>query len=250
MDYNTLKKANQELENQVNDKLDQLDENGLHYYAQKERKSILIEILFFGIFMGSVGIISLCLGIFGVDDDQTGKTIVIILGIVSIVLSTLFILFGSFDRKKSDKVLASRKIRRDLSKHIINKVILDEEKSHFSDPNFVISKTINIKTSSRWTTNKFFIDNINKKFIYCNDNKYSKAYRFTDIINYEVYENGKSKVQGRAGSALIGGAFFGLGGLIVGSSMSKNIDELCNNLKLIIRLNDFENPQISNKNID
>lgn len=51
-------------------------------------------------------------------------------------------------------------------------------------------------------------------------------------------------MQGRAGSALIGGAFFGLGGLIVGSSMSRNINEKCSQLKLIIRLNDFDCPQI------
>jgi hypothetical protein len=88
------------------------------------------------------------------------------------------------------------------------------------------------------------IDNQNKKFIYQRGKTYSKTYNFSDLINYEVYENGKSQVKGRAGSALIGGAFFGLGGLIVGSSMSRNINEKCNQLKLIIRVNDITCPQI------
>ena len=51
-------------------------------------------------------------------------------------------------------------------------------------------------------------------------------------------------VKGRAGSALIGGAFFGLTRLIVGSSMSREIEEKCNQLKLMIRLNDLDRPQI------
>ena len=79
--------------------------------------------------------------------------------------------------------------------------------------------------------------------IYQNLN-FIKMYKFSDLINYEVYENGQSKVKGRAGSALIGGAFFGLTGLIVGSSMSRKVEDKCNQLKLIIRLNDLNCPQI------
>ena len=126
--------------------------------------------------------------------------------------------------------------------------ILDVEfyilkQKHIIDDNFVLSKIIDI-ISSYNHSDKILIDNVNRKFIYNKGKEYSKAYNFSDIINYEVYENGKSQVQGRAGSALIGGAFFGLGGLIVGSSMSRNINEKCNQLKLIIRLNDFDCPQI------
>ena len=113
----------------------------------------------------------------------------------------------------------------------------------FVDNNFTISKEIPILASG-WASTKLLIDNHSKKFIYKKGKSFSKTYKFSDLINYEVYENGKSKVQGRAGSALIGGAFFGLGGLIVGSSMSRNINEKCNQLKLIIRLNDFNYPQI------
>ena len=108
---------------------------------------------------------------------------------------------------------------------------------------FVVSKEIDILANS-WHSTKLLIDNQNKKFIYQEGKSYPKTYNFSDLINYEVYENGKSQLQGRAGSALIGGAFFGLGGLIVGSSMSRNINEKCNQLKLIIRLNDFNCPQI------
>ena len=43
---------------------------------------------------------------------------------------------------------------------------------------------------------------------------------------------------------MIGGAFFGLGGAIVGGSRSRSVNEKCNQLKLILRVNDFNCPEI------
>ncbi len=112
-----------------------------------------------------------------------------------------------------------------------------------SKTNFIPSTSLTILASG-WSSTKLLINNNTKEFVYQRGKYSSKVYKFSDLINYEVYENGKSRVQGRAGSALIGGAFFGLGGLIIGSSMSRKINEKCNQLKLIIRLNDFNCPQI------
>ena len=108
---------------------------------------------------------------------------------------------------------------------------------------FCLTKEIDIITGGL-TLSKLLIDNQNKKFIYQKGKIYSKSYKFSDLINYEVYENGKSQVQGRVGAALVGGAFFGIGGLIVGSSMHRNINDKCNELKLIMHINDFECPEI------
>ena len=109
---------------------------------------------------------------------------------------------------------------------------------------FNISKRATLATTSPIKPH-LFIDDINKKFVYERATNLSKVYSFKDIISYEVYENGNSKIQGRAGSALIGGALFGLGGLVVGSSMSRGISEKCNDLKLIIHIKDSHNPQIT-----
>lgn len=111
------------------------------------------------------------------------------------------------------------------------------------DSSFVLNKSIDI-IATGWSSAKLLIDNKNKKFIYQKGKKYSKTYSFSDLINYEVYENGKSQVQGRVGSALIGGAFFGLGGAIVGGSRSRSVNEKCNQLKLILRVKDFNCPEI------
>ena len=117
------------------------------------------------------------------------------------------------------------------------------QQSKITDPNFKVSKEVPILASG-WLSAKLLIDYDSKKFIYRKGNNFSQAHKFSDIINYEIYENGKSKVQGRAGSALIGGAFLGLGGLIVGSSMGRSVDSKCNQLELIIRVNNSIMPQI------
>ena len=108
---------------------------------------------------------------------------------------------------------------------------------------FIVSKTIPLATDS-WTPEKLLIDDINKQFIYQFGESFFKTFSFSDIISYEVYENGVRKVQGRVDCALIGAAFFGIRGCIIGSSMPPEIIEYCSELKLIIHLNNLDCPQL------
>lgn len=132
-------------------------------------------------------------------------------------------------------------LRKKVAKE--NNFTAQDALSQILHENFTVTKSIKINNGS-WDSSELFIDMEHRKFIIQYDKVLSKAYNFSDLINYEVYENGMSKVKGRAGSALIGGAFFGLAGLIIGSSMSRKIDENCEQLKLIIRINDIDFPQI------
>lgn len=145
-------------------------------------------------------------------------------------------------------ILANQKQKKnsyyyDKSQELIVKGVKTDNKNICQEGGFIPTSTISILASG-WSSTKLLINNNTKEFVYQKGKYSSKVYKFSDLINYEVYENGKSQVQGRAGSALIGGAFFGLGGLLVGSSMGRKINEKCNQLKLIIRLNDFNCPQI------
>ena len=71
-----------------------------------------------------------------------------------------------------------------------------------------------------------------------------KKIQFKDVLNYEVYEDGKNVVKGSAGKALIGGAFFGVTGAIIGSSGKRKVNNYCSLLKLLIRINDINTPLI------
>ncbi len=113
---------------------------------------------------------------------------------------------------------------------------------------FIVSKMLTVKSEDYFSNNaikaarrigKLIIDNENKKLIFQKGATYSKAISFADIIRYEIYENGNHMVDSTAGSALLGGLLFGVEGAIIGSSGSKEINKICQQLKLIIYINDF-----------
>lgn len=91
-----------------------------------------------------------------------------------------------------------------------------------------------------------YLDDKNKQWTICyyNSNQF-KVYKYTDLNSFELFENGTSKVQGRTGSALVGGYFFGVVGAIAGASRSKTIDEICSSLQVKINVKDLNNPVIS-----
>lgn len=120
---------------------------------------------------------------------------------------------------------------------------IQKQNNFNAHPNFVVSKTIPIQNNGL-VTQQILIDNLHKKFIYQNGKKQTKPYLFSDIMSYEVYENEKSEVKGSIGSALIGGAFLGLGGAIIGGSAGREINQNVTQLKLIIRVADFDSPLI------
>lgn len=112
---------------------------------------------------------------------------------------------------------------------------------------FNLSKAIKYEQAI-FNSNKYsaiYIDNENRKWaIGTKKSVCSNIYNFSDLISFEVYQNGDSKVEGRVGSALIGGVFFGLAGAIAGSAGGKNIIKTCSSLRIRIRINDLNNPEL------
>lgn len=71
----------------------------------------------------------------------------------------------------------------------------------------------------------------------------SEVYSFKDIISYELLENEKTVVQGGRGAALVGGAFFGLEGAVLGGVLGKKkVREKCTSLKVKITVNNLSSP--------
>ena len=68
------------------------------------------------------------------------------------------------------------------------------------------------------------------------------AYDYSDLINYEVVENGNSVQSGRGGSAALGYLAFGVAGAIIGSSMAKENKELISDLHISISVRDLKAP--------
>lgn len=73
----------------------------------------------------------------------------------------------------------------------------------------------------------------------------STVYNYSDIIDFELLEDGESVASGGLGRALVGGALFGGAGAVVGAVTGKKKTKgVCNSLKLIITVNDFNNPTV------
>lgn len=90
-----------------------------------------------------------------------------------------------------------------------------------------------------------YIDDVNKKWAVCfMDSTSFKIYKYADLNSFELIEDGDSKVQGRAGSALVGSAFFGVVGAIAGAARAKKVNQVCNLLQIQISVNDLNNPSI------
>jgi hypothetical protein len=204
---------------------------------QKQKKSWLIATIVIAICCAVmlVGVIALFVS------KENGSAIFSLVVFIPSLIATIYFIYTYKNRTDNDWIVDYLK-----AKHLTSSAEGGEllrQANVVPDSSFVLNKSIDI-IATGWSSAKLLIDNENKKFIYQKGKKYSKTYSFSDLINYEVYENGKSQVQGRAGSALIGGAFFGLGGAIVGGSRSRSVNEKCNQLKLILRVKDFNCPEI------
>ena len=236
MSYTSSNETAQQIEKNAKEQLSKLSKNEIDALAKAYKQRIIKNNIIFAVISAIAYIIFFCCFPLITEGEPVGTGLIIFTIIIAIATIGLFPVLMLIDIRKPNEELALRAIKKDLTTNSpIMKPSLNE--------NFTFSKEVHILANG-WSSTKLLIDNDNKAFVYQRGKTYSKAYSFKDIINYEVYENGKSKVQGRAGSALIGGAFFGLGGLIIGSSMSRNVNEKCNQLKLFIRLNDIDCPQI------
>ena len=233
MENNFSKNAKQELEERAKSKLEQMTTQEKAQCVQKEKKRTYWW-LGISLYCSLVWIIFPFTNAFGEETyNPIGGFIMCAIAGITISVCMIVKLFKNEDQIALIRILRETKkeIKEELAiKEKQERVVLERKKlQDLVGEGFVISQTIPIGVSEL-TTTKLLIDNEYKQFVYISGRYHTKKYKFSDIINYEVYENGNSKVQGRAGAALIGGAFFGFGGLIAGSS---------------IRLNDFSSPQIT-----
>lgn len=72
-----------------------------------------------------------------------------------------------------------------------------------------------------------------------------ETYNYSDIINFELLEDGNSVASGGLGRALVGGFLFGgVGAIVGGVTGKKKSKEICSSLKLKITINDMTKPVV------
>lgn len=112
-----------------------------------------------------------------------------------------------------------------------------EEKNNLANVFTVTNKVGEIfyidETNKLWTIPEGFLS---KKI---NPNR---IHHYSDIVNYELLEDGTSVSKGGVGRALVGGFLFGGVGAIVGGTTGHKQQQMCTSLKLKITLKDINYP--------
>ena len=92
-------------------------------------------------------------------------------------------------------------------------------------------------------------DDRNRKFAIPKTNLIGKIkdlaiYDYSDILDYELIEDGNSISKGGVGRAIVGGALFGGIGAIVGGSTGHKQKSICSKLQVKITMNNMSYPTI------
>ena len=75
--------------------------------------------------------------------------------------------------------------------------------------------------------------------------KNPKIYTYSDIVDFELLEDGESIVKGGLGRAVAGGVLFGgIGAVVGGVTGGKKSNSICNSLKIKITINNINNPVV------
>lgn len=125
----------------------------------------------------------------------------------------------------------------------------DDWWAQVQEDGFELTNEIKAKVYGEWMDEDLtmFIDDNNKKFFF--QEKFlgipQAIYDYSDLLGFEISEDGHTVLEGSVGRALIGSWIGGTTGAIIGSSFSKNIEEHCNSISLILYLNNPSCPSIS-----
>lgn len=122
--------------------------------------------------------------------------------------------------------------------------------------NIKVSKEINCKAyiNNFESVNlyaKFLVDDENKTFSILNydvmtDKVDFKCVKYSDLINFNLFEDGEQQIQGKGMMAAGGALLFGVAGAVVGSvAGDSKIKNKCSELSARIQINDLQNPLLS-----
>lgn len=64
-----------------------------------------------------------------------------------------------------------------------------------------------------------------------------RIYKYAELIDFELSQDGVSTISSRAGDALVGGVLLGTTGAVIGASKSKDIQEYCSSLCVELTIN-------------
>ena len=222
-----------ELIKRTRDRISFLTREQVTTLAKKSRKKIILFAILIPLCYIAT-IISTCIISYYTDTGTYEIPILVIINGILLLIADPIVALKLLN--KTDEELIIRYIQREVKENYPS-----EYSRYISQELPTITKTISVNALNCST---ILIDENSQKLLFQMSPNISKILSFSEISGYDVYEDGESKVKGAVGKALIGGAFFGLGGMILGSNMGRKISNQCTDLKLIIHISNLNCPQI------
>lgn len=138
----------------------------------------------------------------------------------------------------SDPAKARKKEAQEFALNLQNnRTSLNTAAGKAAEAGLKIGKTINGPGFS-WS---FSVDKTSDRFMLCYaGNSAPVIYRFSELIAWDVSENGNTVVSSNAGAALGAGLLFGTVGAVAASAGSREIQKSCTSLAIELTLNDPE----------
>ncbi|MBD5091860.1 MAG: hypothetical protein HDT36_00550 [Clostridiales bacterium] len=153
-------------------------------------------------------------------------------------------IYNSYVKDEDKQFIAKNKI--DIPKKAQDIVIND----YFNSIGFSYTQSIPIiAAEGKWQF--IFINSQTKQFKYLNlETDADVTVDFDSIVSYQIFEDSKEIVKSKSGDVLLGGLLFGVTGMLMAQNSQKEIERPVTSLKLVIRFNDFSQPQLTISFID
>ena len=153
--------------------------------------------------------------------------------IVILLIIGICVYLSVSDLKKT-KIQEANEAARNLQN---NRTSLNTAAGKAAEAGLKSGKTINGPGFS-WS---FSVDKTSDRFMLCYaGNSVPVIYRFSELIAWDVSENGNTVVSSNAGAALGAGLLFGTVGAVAASAGSREIQKSCTSLAIELTLNDPE----------
>ena len=233
METNKPKQIKQELENQSQERLKHMSTIEKKLICKKERIKNILLCTFCILFLGFIDVF-----IFWYHKHyDKANHFLIVIEIIFLLAVLYFSVCLIFQLASSKDRIALRLIKREIKP-------LLKETLKINDISFKATRIIKTP-DSLGITKIFIIDDKARKFVYKKGFTYSEVYDFSDVLECNIFEKNCQQLQSAANSAAIGGLLFGTTGAIIGSSVSRKIEDINSGLSVLICLKDEKNPLIN-----
>jgi len=125
----------------------------------------------------------------------------------------------------------------------------DTSPSELESKGFIISRSA--KYGGRISNISIYVDDIHKKFAVKQGgfahrklNLPLRIFLYSDLLHFELNEDGNTIEEGKRLGSAVGALTFGLPGAIIGAAGARKSQSTCNSLVVRIMVNDLHSPQI------